>query len=77
MEAAVIGVDDPVKGKIIKAYVVLKPNYKPSSDLANEIINFVREKYSRHAYPREVKFINSLPKTESGKIQKYKLKELG
>ncbi|QGA68944.1 acyl-CoA synthetase [Sulfolobus sp. E11-6] len=77
METAVIGVDDPVKGKIIKAYVVLKPNYKPSDDLINEIINFVKEKYSKHAYPREVKIVNSLPKTESGKIQKYKLKELG
>ncbi|AOL17415.1 AMP-dependent synthetase [Sulfolobus sp. A20] len=76
MEAAVLGVDDPVKGKVIKAFIVLKPSYNPSEDLANDIINFVREKYSKHAYPREVKFVNSLPKTESGKIQKYKLREM-
>lgn len=60
MEAAVIGVDDPVKGKIIKAYVVLKPNYKPSDDLANEIINFVRKStQDMHIQGSEIRHLTS------------------
>lgn len=74
-EAAVIGKPDPVKGKIVKAYVVLKSSHKSSSELADELSAFVKAKLSKHQYPREVEFVETLPKTPSGKIQRYILKQ--
>ncbi|MBM4761810.1 AMP-binding protein [Bacillus sp. B15-48] len=73
-EAAVVGKPDPTKGEIVKAYVVLKPTYQPSDELANELSLFVKTKLSKHQYPREVEFTDSLPKTPSGKIQRFILK---
>lgn len=74
-EAAAIGKPDPVKGEIVKAYVVLKTTYTPSTELADKIKLFVKQRLSKHQYPREVEFVNELPKTESGKIQRFKLRE--
>ncbi|MDQ1001830.1 acetyl-CoA synthetase [Neobacillus niacini] len=73
-EAAVIGKPDPTKGEIVKAFVILNPTYQPSDELANELSLFVKSKLSKHQYPREVEFIDSLPKTPSGKIQRYLLR---
>ncbi|HZG73840.1 MAG TPA: AMP-binding protein, partial [Chondromyces sp.] len=73
-EAAVIGKPDSTKGEIVKAYVVLKTSYEPTEELAKELSMFVKNKLSKHQYPREVEFIDNLPKTPSGKIQRYLLK---
>nr|WP_263326592.1 AMP-binding protein [Neobacillus sp. Marseille-Q6967] len=73
-EAAVIGNPDETKGEIVKAFVVLNKSYEPSDELAKELSLFVKSKLSKHQYPREVEFIESLPKTPSGKIQRYLLK---
>lgn len=73
-EAAVVGKPDPAKGEIVKAYVVLKPNYTASDELAKDLSAFVKNKLSKHQYPREVEFTESLPKTQSGKIQRFVLK---
>lgn len=74
-EAAVIGKPDPTKGEIVKAYVVLKPGFEASDGLAAELSAFVKNKLSKHQYPREVEFVEELPKTPSGKIQRYILKQ--
>ncbi len=74
-EAAVIGKPDPIKGEIVKAYVVLASGYEPSAELAEEIKTFVKQRLSKHQYPREVEFVKDLPKTESGKIQRFKLRQ--
>lgn len=74
-EAAVVGKPDAVKGEVIKAYVVLRDGYAPSAALAEELKGFVRQGLSRHEYPREVDFVSELPKTASGKIQRFKLRE--
>ena len=74
-EAAVVGKPDPIKGEIVKAYVVLKPTYRPTLELGEEIKLFVKQRLSKHQYPREIEFIEVLPKTESGKIQRFKLRE--
>ena len=74
-EAAVIGKPDQLKGEIVKAYVVLHAAYQPSNQLADELSAFVKNKLSKHQYPREVEFIDELPKTPSGKIQRYLLKQ--
>ncbi len=79
VEAGVIGKPDKLRGEIIKAFVVLKPNVKPTDKLKNELSEFVKHHLAGHAYPREVEFIDKLPKTRSGKIMRriLKAKELG
>lgn len=79
VEAGVIGKPDPVRGEIIKAFVVLQKGYKPSKKLKEELALFVKTHLAGHAYPREIEFIDKLPKTRSGKIMRRVLKarELG
>lgn len=79
IEAGVIGKPDPMRGEIIKAFVKLKTGVKPSEALKVEIQTFVKKHLAFHAYPREIEFIDKLPKTRSGKIMRryLKAKELG
>lgn len=79
VEAGVVGKPDEVRGEIIKAFVVLKPGYKPSEQLKTELAEHVKKHLAGHAYPREIEFIDKLPKTRSGKIMRriLKAKELG
>ena len=74
-EAAVIGVPDAVRGEIVKAFVVLKPDHKPSQELSEALRSFVQSNLSAHAYPREIAFIDQLPKTPSGKVQRFLLRD--
>jgi acetyl-CoA synthetase len=78
-EAAVIGKPDPLRGEIIKAFLILKKGYKPSKELEENIKVFIKKRLAGHAYPREIEFVQSLPKTQSGKIVRrlLKAKELG
>ena len=78
-EAGVIGKPDPVAMEIVKAFVSLKEGYEPTDQLRREIMRFAREKLGRAVAPREIDFIDSLPKTRSGKIMRRLLKarELG
>jgi acetyl-CoA synthetase len=73
-EAAVVGKADARRGQIVKAFVVLRPGCTPGDDLAAELSLFVKTRLAAHAYPREVAFVESLPKTPSGKIQRYLLR---
>jgi benzoate-CoA ligase len=57
------------------AFVVLKESYKPSPQLARELQDFVKAKTARYKYPRWVEFVDSLPKTATGKIKRFKLRE--
>lgn len=79
-EAGVIGKPDPERGEIIKAFVILKSTkFEPSKHLEEEISQFVKTRLAGHAYPKEVEFVKTLPKTRSGKIMRRVLKarELG
>ncbi len=73
-ESGVIGKPDLERGAIIKAYVVIKPQYDPSDELAAELKTHVRSRLSTHAFPREIEFVQELPKTPSGKIQRFILR---
>ena len=73
-EAGVIGKPDPVRGEVIKAFVLLNPHYSPSEELKKDISQFVKKGLSAHAFPREIEFKESLPKTRSGKIMRRVLK---
>lgn len=78
-EVGVIGKPDPLRGEIIKAFVVLKNGYQGDEALKEKIQKHVKSTLAGHAYPREIEFIEKLPKTRSGKIVRRMLraKELG
>ncbi len=78
-EAGVIGKPDPVAGQIVKAFVSLKKGYEPSEELRRELIAFGRKKLGVAIAPKEIEFMDELPKTRSGKIMRRLLKaqELG
>lgn len=75
-EAAVIGRPDPVRTETVKAFVRLKDGETASDALGMEIAAFVKQRLAAHAYPREVEFVKDLPKTPSGKVQRYLLRQL-
>ena len=74
IEAAVIGKPDPERTEIVKAFVVLHKGYDATADLSEQLQKHVRQRLSAHAYPREVEFVGSLPKTPSGKVQRFILR---
>ena len=74
-ECAVIAVPDAMKGEVIEAYVVVKPSLSASDSLAEELKQRVRDNLAAYAYPRAVHFVESLPKTPSGKMQRFILRE--
>jgi acetyl-CoA synthetase len=78
-EAGVIGVPDELRGEVIKAFLVLRPGNEPSEELKEDIKKFVKTRLAGHAYPKDIDFIKTLPKTRSGKIMRRVLKarELG
>ena len=78
-EAGVIGKPDAVRGEIIKAFISLRAGQVPSEDLKQDIAQFVKKHLAAHAFPREIEFMDKLPKTRSGKIMRRVLKaqELG
>lgn len=69
-----IGVPDPERTEVIKAFVILAHNVKASAHLEDELSQFVKKRLSAHAYPRQVEFVPELPKTPSGKIQRFLLR---
>jgi acetyl-CoA synthetase len=79
VEAGVIGVPDPIKGEVIKAFVTLKQGSKPTEDLKMELVKHVRKTIGPVAIIKDIAFVDKLPKTRSGKIMRrvLKAKELG
>jgi acetyl-CoA synthetase len=74
-EAAAVASPDPRRGDVVKAFIVLSAGREPSDELADEIKQHVRERHSAYAYPREVEFVDDLPKTLTGKIRRVELRE--
>lgn len=74
-ESAVVAAADPTRGFIVKAFVVLKPERAPSAELAGELQDHVKRELAPYKYPRAVEFVERLPRTETGKIQRYVLRE--
>jgi acetyl-CoA synthetase/medium-chain acyl-CoA synthetase len=75
-EVAVVGRADQIRGTIVKAFVVLAPNYKPSDELIIQLQDHVKTTTAPYKYPREIQFMNDLPKTISGKIRRNELRRL-
>lgn len=74
LECAVTGVPHPVRGQVVKATVVLARGYKPSEELKKELQEHVKRVTAPYKYPRIIEFVDELPKTSSGKIQRKKIR---
>jgi acetyl-CoA synthetase len=75
LQAAVIGKPDPLRGEIVKAFIVTVSGHQSDEALGNEIQQFVRQRLSAHEYPREVEFVDSLPMTTTGKVRRIDLRQ--
>lgn len=75
-ECAVVASPDPIRGAIVKAFVVLKDRVAPQPELIRELQEHVKRLTAPYKYPREVEFVPALPKTTSGKIRRVELREL-
>jgi acetyl-CoA synthetase len=75
VEAAVVGKADELRGEVLEAYVVLSDTAQPSAELEADLQQLVKKKFAAHAYPRRVHFVDALPKTPSGKVQRFVLRQ--
>ncbi|MET8799785.1 AMP-binding protein [Nocardia sp. NPDC004568] len=76
-EAAVVGLPDELRGEVLEAFVVLRGDTVGSPELEAQLQALVKRKFAAHAYPRRVHFVATLPKTPSGKVQRFLLRQQG
>jgi 2-aminobenzoate-CoA ligase len=75
-ECGVIGIPDEERGQIVKAYIVLRQDIVGGPDLVKELQDFVKREIAPYKYPRQVEFVSELPRTATGKLQRYRLRGL-
>jgi acetyl-CoA synthetase len=75
LEAAAVASPDPVRGQVVKAFVVLRLGTRATEELRGRIQEFAREQMAPYKYPRRIEFVETLPKTASGKIKRRELRE--
>lgn len=75
-ECGVVGCPDAERGQIVKAYVVLRPGFAGDAALTKTLQEFVKAEVAPYKYPRAVEFVTSLPKTDTGKLQRFRLREI-
>ena len=74
-EAVVVAADDKLYGEVVKAFVILGKGHQASPELAEELRAHVKRRLSAHAYPKLIDFVADLPKTPSGKVQRFLLRK--
>ncbi len=75
-ECGVVGKPDAVRGMIIKAFVVLKPDRHGNEAMVEQMQEYVKKAIAPYKYPREIEFVTALPRTETGKLQRFKLRQM-
>ena len=75
LECAITGAPDPVRGQVVKATIVLAKGYTPSEELKKEIQQYVKRLTAPYKYPRAIEFRDKLPRTETGKLQRFRLRQ--
>jgi 2-aminobenzoate-CoA ligase len=76
-ECGVIGAPDEERGQIVKAFVVLKPGFAPGEAMTRELQDHVKRAIAPYKYPRAVEYLTALPRTETGKLQRFRLRQAG
>lgn len=74
-ECVVVAVPDEIRGELLVAAVVLADNVSPSNEVTEELQEKVKTEYAEFAYPRQIYYLDDLPKTPSGKIQRFIVRE--
>lgn len=74
-ECGVVGQPCPERGQIVKAYIVLRPGHTPNADTARMLQDHVKATVAPYKYPRAVEFVTELPKTQTGKLQRFELRK--
>jgi 2-aminobenzoate-CoA ligase len=73
----VVGAPDAERGQIVKAVVVLKPTHTAGDALVRELQEFAKAAIAPYKYPRAIEFVTALPRTETGKVQRFRLRAPG
>ncbi|MCU0845721.1 MAG: AMP-binding protein, partial [Spirochaetes bacterium] len=76
LESAVIGKPDELRGQLVKAFIILRPGFEPTAALVKELQEHVTRVTAPYKYPREIEFVNELPKTISGKVRRVELRKM-
>ena len=74
-ECAVVGAPDKERGRIVKAFVILRDKADANDETVKQLQDFVKAEIAPYKYPRAVEFVDDLPRTETGKVQRFKLRQ--
>jgi 2-aminobenzoate-CoA ligase len=74
-ECGVVAAPDDERGHVVKAFIVVRQGFTPGPDLARELQDFVKAEIAPYKYPRRIEFVEKLPRTDTGKLQRFRLRE--